>query len=101
MADPASSVPIDPFQLLGGLLALICISFALYGIGVAQAYVFMFNSKNDTIRLKLLVAIVFIAETLHSAFVLRLLYYYTLNVMSSFPAVSIIDWSVPVRTCRL
>lgn len=82
----------------------------LYGIGVAQAYVFMFNSKKDTIWLKSLVAIVLyvyilqmivigliininsIAETLHSAFVLRLLYYYTLNVMNSFPAVSVIDW---------
>lgn len=33
-----------------------------------------------------------VIETLHSAFVLRLLYYYTLNVLDDFPAVSVIDW---------
>ena len=81
----------------------------MYGVAGAQAYVFMFNSERDTLWLKSLVVIVLyvfllygiingagktvsIIETVHSAFILRLLYYYTLNVLNSFPAVSAIDW---------
>ena len=93
---------------------MINVACRLYGVGAAQAYVYMLNCKKDTVLIKSLVTAVLyvpsdssdlsisrsltylhfgsVIESLHSAFVLRLVYFYTVTALSNIEAIGIIDW---------
>ncbi|CAL1703733.1 unnamed protein product [Somion occarium] len=76
----------------------LCIALILYGVTTAQAYVYMLNCKKDPWWLKSMVAAVWILETVHTAFMLRQIYYYTIIGFGDFVAISKIDWSIGVST---
>ncbi|CAL1703731.1 unnamed protein product [Somion occarium] len=96
MADPSGAAPppFDVASFMGGLIMELCIALILYGVTTAQAYVYMLNCKKDPWWLKSMVAAVWILETVHTAFMLRQIYYYTIIGFGDFVAISKIDWSI-------
>ncbi|KAK7676417.1 hypothetical protein QCA50_020635 [Cerrena zonata] len=94
MADDVDSPPIDIANVLGGLILEICIGLILYGVATAQAYVYSLNSNMDTLRLKGIVFVVWILETVHTALMLHQIYYYTIISFGNYDKVVLIDWSM-------
>ncbi|KAK7689141.1 hypothetical protein QCA50_007832 [Cerrena zonata] len=83
-------------ELMGGLVICFCFVYILYGVTVTQAYIYMLNSKDDPRWIRILVAVVWLLETLHSAFAMRLLYYFVILSFGSVEKVNEIDWSLGV-----
>ncbi|KAK7693110.1 hypothetical protein QCA50_002676 [Cerrena zonata] len=81
---------------MGGLIMELCIALILYGVTTAQAYVYLLNCKKDPWWLKLMVAAVWVLETVHTAFMLRQIYYYTIISFGDFESIAKIDWSIGV-----
>ncbi|CAL1703505.1 unnamed protein product [Somion occarium] len=70
-----------------------CLAVLLYGMMVAQAYVYMLHSKSDRAALKAVVVAVCFLETLHTAFLLHQLYFYTVLNFLNLAEASNIVWS--------
>ncbi|CAL1703791.1 unnamed protein product [Somion occarium] len=81
---------------MGGMVMTICISLIFYGVTTAQAYVYYLNSKRDSPWIKTLVASVWIFETIHTAVVLRFLYYMVIISFGNPQSLALIDWSLGV-----
>ncbi|CAL1703785.1 unnamed protein product [Somion occarium] len=97
MADPSASAPTPSIsELMGGMVMTICISLIFYGVTTAQAYVYYLNSKRDSPWIKTLVASVWIFETIHTAVVLRFLYYMVIISFGNPQSLALIDWSLGV-----
>ncbi|KAI0071809.1 hypothetical protein K474DRAFT_493998 [Panus rudis PR-1116 ss-1] len=96
MSSPAAAAPPLPTAegLLGGLLVTSFIMFTLYGITVAQSYIYLLNSKDDPLWMRIMVGVVWILETLHSIFAIRWLYYMFITGFGNFEIVGKIHWSV-------
>ncbi|CAL1704879.1 unnamed protein product [Somion occarium] len=84
---------------LGGLIESYGIGCVLYGVAVAQAYVYFSNPdrKNDAKWVQGMACFVVILETVHTGFFLRQLYFYTVLSMDNPFNLTRVDWSVP--TC--
>ncbi|KAK7693114.1 hypothetical protein QCA50_002680 [Cerrena zonata] len=95
MADNGSTPPpFDIANFMGGFIIELCIALILYGVTTAQAYVYLLNCKEDSWRLKLMVAAVWILETLHTVFMLRIIYYDAIISFGDFESIAKIDWSI-------
>ncbi|KAK7689076.1 hypothetical protein QCA50_007767 [Cerrena zonata] len=88
-----SSPPFDAATFLGGYIMALCIAFILYGITIGQTYLFMINSKKDTVILRTTVTIVAILETIHTIFIIRQMYYLTVIGFGDSSIVQTFDWS--------
>ncbi|KAK7689443.1 hypothetical protein QCA50_007235 [Cerrena zonata] len=99
-----------PSSLLGGLVVEVCLALVLYGIITAQSYIYMLNSKNDLAIIRCIVGSVWlvevlsqnihalslnprILETLHTIFIIHMLYYYIITSFGNLLAVGDIIWS--------
>ncbi|KAI0070663.1 hypothetical protein K474DRAFT_744839 [Panus rudis PR-1116 ss-1] len=80
--------------VLGGLLICFCIMFMLFGVTTCQAYIYMLNSKDDPLWIKLMVLIVWLMETAHSAFSIRMLYFLVIIGFGNLANAQIVDWSL-------
>ncbi|KAK7693058.1 hypothetical protein QCA50_002623 [Cerrena zonata] len=93
MAEFATEVP--PFsipQFLGGVVMCICMGLILYGVTLTQTYIYVLNCKEDPLWLKALVATLWIVETVHTAAILRQMYYSTILAFGSRVALLKVDW---------
>ncbi|CAL1702690.1 unnamed protein product [Somion occarium] len=81
-------------QILGGLIIGIGVGLVLYGVTMTQAYVYMLNCESDPKWMKLLVVLVCILETVHTAFIFRQLYNYSVSAIANPLVLGNIDWSV-------
>ncbi|KAI0069883.1 hypothetical protein K474DRAFT_1713821 [Panus rudis PR-1116 ss-1] len=88
---PAPELP-TAAGLLGGLVISFC--FMLYGVTTTQAYIYGLNCKEDPVWMKILVFVVWLLETLHSAFSIRMLYYFVIISFGDFVKAGSIDWSI-------
>ncbi|KAI0079027.1 hypothetical protein K474DRAFT_1770613 [Panus rudis PR-1116 ss-1] len=61
-------------SMLGGLVMQICISFFLYGVTLAQSYMYLGSRSSDPPWTKVVVLAICVLETLYSSFVLHLLF---------------------------
>ncbi|CAL1712491.1 unnamed protein product [Somion occarium] len=82
--------------LEGGLIECYGLGCILYGIAVTQAYVYFLSCKNDPQWIKWMAGTVISLETVHTAFFLRQLYFYSVGVIADSGNLSNVDWSVPV-----
>ncbi|KAI0088841.1 hypothetical protein BDY19DRAFT_151172 [Irpex rosettiformis] len=82
----------DLEKFIGPAFIVICISFILYGLGLAQVY-FYFRTYHDHPAIKLLVILVCILETLHVAFCIHMVYTYLIIDFADPGSVLNIIWS--------
>ncbi|KAJ3477872.1 hypothetical protein NLI96_g10167 [Meripilus lineatus] len=81
-------------SFLGADLIEVFVAFVLYGISLAQAYLYSYDRKRDTLWLQGLVLVVIILETVHSAMVMQATYFYVIAIATNpFGALHIL-WSV-------
>ncbi|CAL1703622.1 unnamed protein product [Somion occarium] len=85
-----ASVPTVP-GVLGGFIVSECFAILLYGIMVAQAYVYMLNCKGDGPLLKSVVAAVALLETLHTAFIIHIIYTYAIEDFGNLEATGLVQ----------
>ncbi|KAK7681821.1 hypothetical protein QCA50_015168 [Cerrena zonata] len=85
-----SSIP----EVLGGMIIGIGFGLILYGVTLAQSYVYMLNSSNDLQWMKWTVVAVLFLETLHTGFVFRELYHYSVSAIQNPLVIDQIDWYV-------
>ncbi|CAL1693875.1 unnamed protein product [Somion occarium] len=93
MAELDSSISID--HLLGPFVICACITFVIFGIAVAQSYVYLLDCEKDPTWLKLLVASVTILETVHTAIVMQVLYRFTVTGFGKPDVIALVSWGPP------
>ncbi|CAL1712681.1 unnamed protein product [Somion occarium] len=78
-----------------GFIEGLGISYILYGITVAQAYVYMLGCERDAKWIKVMASVVVSLETIHTGVLLRTLWYYAVVVITNPLGYIHIDWSIP------
>ncbi|KAI6104368.1 hypothetical protein F5141DRAFT_1204199 [Pisolithus sp. B1] len=78
------------FAFIGGLVSII-----LYGTTTLQTYVYYMHYSEDTFAIKLLVAAIWIVDTLHVSFVCHVLYHYLITNYGIPTSLDYIIWSLP------
>ncbi|KAI0757615.1 hypothetical protein C8Q80DRAFT_1265506 [Daedaleopsis nitida] len=82
--------------IMGGLLIEVFIACILYGMTTLQSFIYYQNYTNDPPSLRYLVLVVWILETVHTAFCMQFVYAYVIqgftNILSFIP----IDYGVGV-----
>jgi len=81
-------------QLLGGYLVAVCGALILYGLCTAQSYIYTLNSKDDHKLLRFTVLIVWVLETVHTALLIHMLYYYIITGVANPLKEDLLVWSV-------
>lgn len=84
----------SPAEFLGGFVIELVLGVLLYGIAVAQIYIYAFNCQKDPWMLKAVVACVATLETLHTISLFILLYQYTIVDFGNLLATFEMPWSV-------
>ncbi|KAI0071200.1 hypothetical protein K474DRAFT_1679581 [Panus rudis PR-1116 ss-1] len=79
--------------LLGGTLIFFCFVFMVYGVTTCQAYVYMLNCEKDPWWFKFMVLWLWMLETLHTAFCIRMLYFLFIVGYGDLSYALRIDWS--------
>jgi len=80
-------------NVAGGYLISSSISILLYGIGIAQAYVYALRASEDSLLMKSVVALVCILETVHTALTLHVTYFYLIVNFNNVLMMDHIVWS--------
>ncbi|KAI0088831.1 hypothetical protein BDY19DRAFT_150225 [Irpex rosettiformis] len=80
---------------LGPFFIVLCFDFVLYGAFCIQVYSY-YAANRDRLALKLLVGLLSILETLHTAFCIHLVYTFLIFYPTMSSKESQIIWSVPV-----
>ncbi|KAK7693168.1 hypothetical protein QCA50_002734 [Cerrena zonata] len=81
-------------ELMSGFFIEICISLILYGITVAQTYIYYLNyGHEDTRFLRGVVACVMVLETAHTVFTIHMTYFYLITDFGQVGAIGHIIWS--------
>ncbi|KAI0073471.1 hypothetical protein K474DRAFT_1677880 [Panus rudis PR-1116 ss-1] len=83
-------------ELLGGFLVELCLSLILYGITVAQAYVYYLTYPDDGKLVRSLIGAVIVLESLHTATTMHMAYHYTITEFGNLLGVGNIVWSTGV-----
>ncbi|THH27375.1 hypothetical protein EUX98_g6808 [Antrodiella citrinella] len=82
-------------EVLGGYVVEAFVAILLYGIFIAQTYVYAMNCNKDALYLKLCVACIAVIETAHSIFVVHVAYTYAINSFGNLAGVvDHVIWSV-------
>ncbi|GBE86423.1 hypothetical protein BKA93DRAFT_549242 [Sparassis latifolia] len=79
--------------LLGGMFIEISLAAMLYGITTAQAYLYWWNFPNDVKIIRRTVLLIWLLETLHTAFCLHMMYHYVITGFGNLVTASLIIWS--------
>ncbi|KAK7677709.1 hypothetical protein QCA50_019261 [Cerrena zonata] len=82
--------------VLGGYIEGLGVGMVLYGIAMAQAYVYLLNSRRDPKWLRFTACTVVLVETAQVACLLRELYVYSVIAIANPLTITQIDWSVTV-----
>ncbi|KAJ3475278.1 hypothetical protein NLI96_g11940 [Meripilus lineatus] len=91
--EPRASI-IDNFRnILGSLLIETFFAIMLYGISLAQAYVYYFNRKHDGPLLQGAVFMVMFIETVHNGLLMHAMYHYTILSSCVLPISLKLIWS--------
>ncbi|KAH8102924.1 hypothetical protein BXZ70DRAFT_759575 [Cristinia sonorae] len=80
-------------EILGGYYIVLSISFALFGMAIAQAYIYSLNCEKDPQFLKFVVASVMLLESLHTVFIFHNLYLVLVQTTGYGPSFDRIVWS--------
>lgn len=81
-------------SLLAGFVIETCLALILYGILIAQTYVYFLNSgKTDSPSVRALVLVLCILESCHTVFAIHLMYTYTILRFGDLAGVGRIVWS--------
>ncbi|THH28481.1 hypothetical protein EUX98_g5699 [Antrodiella citrinella] len=80
-------------DLLGGYVIEAFVALVLYGIFIAQTYVYAMNCSKDALYMKLCVMCIAVLETLHSAFMSHMIYWYAIDSFGNIAGVGRIIWS--------
>ncbi|KAI6107180.1 hypothetical protein EDD16DRAFT_1898917 [Pisolithus croceorrhizus] len=72
------------------------VSAMLYGITTLQTYVYYMHYSEDTSVIKLMVAAIWLFDTLHVSFMCYTLYYYLITNYGNLLSLEYIVWSFPV-----
>ncbi|CAL1712695.1 unnamed protein product [Somion occarium] len=80
----------------GGFIESFGIGCILYGINVAQGYIYLLSCERDPMWMKWMAGTLMMLETLHTAFFLRQLYAYSILSIENPSNLAKMDWSVPV-----
>ncbi|CAL1703546.1 unnamed protein product [Somion occarium] len=91
-----SSPPFDVAGFMGGYVMTLYIALILYGVTLAQVYIFTLNCQKDSTFLKGVVGTVWLLETVHSVFMLRQIHYLTIIGFGDIDAITTVDWSIGV-----
>ncbi|KAJ3512183.1 hypothetical protein NLJ89_g3670 [Agrocybe chaxingu] len=75
----AAGAALDVNGTLGALSVGVLISVFLFGIATVQAYIYYSNFPDDKVRLKVLVAVVWILELAHCISICHSLYFFTIS----------------------
>ncbi|KAK7689109.1 hypothetical protein QCA50_007800 [Cerrena zonata] len=98
--SPPSTIMSPPLptaaNILGGFLIEVSLTLFLYGIVTAQSYIYVFNSKDDHVVLKLVVATVWALESIHSALTIHIMYAYAIVDFGKLAELGFIVWSIGV-----
>ncbi|KAJ7767958.1 hypothetical protein DFH07DRAFT_808223 [Mycena maculata] len=78
-ALPASLVA----ATFGGAEVTMMLSSMLYGITLLQTYMYFVRYQRDSIYMKSLVCTLWILDTVHTAFVFHVLYFYTMTTWAN------------------
>ncbi|CAL1703549.1 unnamed protein product [Somion occarium] len=81
---------------MGGYVMTLYIALILYGVTLAQVYIFTLNCQKDSTFLKGVVGTVWLLETVHSVFMLRQIHYLTIIGFGDIDAITTVDWSIGV-----
>jgi len=80
-------------SIAGGAFVGLCVSLILYGIGLAQVYNYSLSCRSDAKLTKLIVIIILIVDTAHTAFGILMVYRYSITDFGNLAAVNVINWS--------
>ncbi|KZT02010.1 uncharacterized protein LAESUDRAFT_445568 [Laetiporus sulphureus 93-53] len=83
-------------KFVGAFLITICVAMVFYGMSTIQAYVYWWNYPNDPLKIKIVVAVIWLLETLHSVFCLHVVYSYLIIDFGDLAKVEQIVWSAPI-----
>ncbi|KAI0353799.1 hypothetical protein OH77DRAFT_1522330 [Trametes cingulata] len=89
MVNPAEPV-------IGGLLIELFFAFILYGITTLQTFMYFQKYSGDSRTLKILVAAVWILETVHTGFCMQFIYAYLIAGFGDFENFLNINWGIGV-----
>ncbi|KAK7690403.1 hypothetical protein QCA50_007061 [Cerrena zonata] len=78
--------------VLGGYIEGLGVGMVLYGIAMAQAYVYLLNSRRDPKWLRFTACTVVLVETAQVACLLRELYVYSVIAIANPLTITQIDW---------
>ncbi|KAI0072710.1 hypothetical protein K474DRAFT_1667480 [Panus rudis PR-1116 ss-1] len=90
------STAISASQAIGGLAIELLVTFVLYGVTIAQAYIYALDCVNDPMYLKAVVVILALLETMHVITVMEILYHYTIASFGDFTQIFTITWTVGI-----
>ncbi|KAI0077925.1 hypothetical protein K474DRAFT_1706956 [Panus rudis PR-1116 ss-1] len=104
MAEHAASVHIPTMkELMGAFLLEICVTLivgfvlgSLYGITIAQTYIYFLSAHEDGKWMKGLISFVTLLETLHTVTTIHMAYTYTIDDFGNIAAIGEIVWSTGV-----
>ncbi|KAI6104362.1 hypothetical protein F5141DRAFT_1129433, partial [Pisolithus sp. B1] len=82
----------------GTLLIRGLVSVILYGITTLQTYMYYMHDSGDALSIKLLVAVVWIFDTLHASFMSHVLYYYLITNYGNLMSLEYVVWSFPTSS---
>ncbi|KAI0636150.1 hypothetical protein C8Q77DRAFT_1155857 [Trametes polyzona] len=89
MVNPAEPV-------IGGLLIELCFAFILYGITTLQTFIYFQKYTEDRLSLKLLVATVWILESIHTGFCMQFIYGYLIAGFADYENFLTINWGIGI-----
>ncbi|KAI6154504.1 hypothetical protein EDD17DRAFT_1630294, partial [Pisolithus thermaeus] len=69
------------------------VSAMLYGVTILQTYIYYLNDYEDSLAIKLLVAAIWILDTLHILFMCHALYFYMITNYGVLTSLEYIVWS--------
>ncbi|KAK7677706.1 hypothetical protein QCA50_007059 [Cerrena zonata] len=91
----ASKVQAGVESLAGGLIECFAISCIFYGITIAQANVYFRTCGRDPQWMKWMATTVIFLETVHTAVLLRKLYFYSVLAIKNPLNLTHVDWTIP------
>ncbi|KAI6127950.1 hypothetical protein EDD16DRAFT_220346 [Pisolithus croceorrhizus] len=99
-SSPYTSQPNDMTSVMDSFAPALVggfISSMIYGITTLQTYMYYMHYPKDALTLKLLVAALWVLDTVHVSFMIHVFYYYLIATYGVPTSFEYVIWSMPVR----